>query len=530
MELNNFVVIDLETTGLDLNNDDIIEIGAVRIEQGEIVAQFSTLVNPHRKLDPLVIRLTGIDNSMLENQPEIQAACDSLSHFIGDAVLIAHNSFFDRSFLKRYLTFEQQWIDSITFAQVAFPTFHSYALAYLCETLAINNDSAHRALSDALATAELFIKSASAIAALPIQTKSHLSALAVGDNSPLGKLITALCKDAITCTKNVDFPITTQTKKQATADYEQIYDENYLLPTDQILEFFSQDGICSTRMPDFEYRPEQAQMAEAVAQSFNNQRFLIAEAGTGTGKSLAYLLPAAMLSVNSGQKVAISTYTINLQEQLLFKDIPLLEQILDKPISAALLKGRNNYLCRRIYQSQLNATGEEHRYFMMRIAVWLGSSRDGDVGTLSLNSFDKWKWQLINASRENCLNSCPHRKNGCFLQQARKAAEAADICIINHSLLVANATMEKGFLPDIPYLIIDEAHHLEKAAGEQLSEAGNYYEIKLTMGHIKKLLEKIALSIPLVFVNENDAEAIIIKLNKSREIVDSISRDANVIF
>ena len=153
---NTYVVIDLETTGLDNTYDKIIEVAAVKIRRGLIVEEFSSLIAIDTPLTEEISSLTGITDEMLENQPRIEAVIPTLAEFIGEADIIAHNADFDRSFLVRHWPDERSWIDSITLAQIVFPCEPSYSLAWLTKALDIDNNNAHRALSDALATAELF--------------------------------------------------------------------------------------------------------------------------------------------------------------------------------------------------------------------------------------------------------------------------------------------------------------------------------------------------------------------------------------
>lgn len=164
----------------------------------------------------------------------------------------------------------------------------------------------------------------------------------------------------------------------------------------------------------------------------------------------------------------------------------MLEQLLQHPLHAAVLKGRANYLCRRMYRSQLRNPGEALKTFLMRLAAWLPQSENGDSGELNLNSHDKWRWQRVCASNENCAAGCPYFKSGCFVSRARREADKADIFILNHSLLIANAAIDSAFLPALPYLIIDEAHHLERAAEDQLTEQADFYNLLRLLGRLRR--------------------------------------------
>lgn len=467
-----FVVIDLETTGLNPTYDQIIEVAAVKISRGLITDEFSSLIACDKKLNTEIIALTGITDEMLIDQPKIEEILPALSVFIGEANIIAHNAEFDRGFLSRYWPDQQEWIDSVTLAQIVYPCEPSYALASLTRTLNINNRSIHRALSDAMATAELFIRLQKELTSLPGKVKAELISLCVNDSTPLADLIRKCCQ-----TKE---PVALRHKnkeKACKAKKKKILD-NYVLDINEVGKYLGPNAEFRERIEGFEERPQQLLLAHETTKILNNGGCLLAEVGTGTGKSLAYLLPAALFSLGSGRQVAVSTHTRNLQEQLLNKDVPMLSRLLDKEIRAVVLKGRGNYLCNRLYRYFCLEPSDDFRYFLMRVAVWRAKSASGDGGEMSLNAAFRRKWQRICAAKENCAPFCPFcQSNSCYVQKARIKAAEADILILNHSLLIAASIREGGFLPDLPYIIIDEAQHLENATEDQLTTAIDFFDI-----------------------------------------------------
>lgn len=465
-----YVVVDLETTGLDPLRDEIIEIAAVRVRRGLIVERFSTLVACDQQLSPEIVALTGISQEMLAGQPQLEAVLPEFADFVAEAELIAHNAEFDAAFLHQHWPDQRPWLDSLTLAQIVYPTAPSFSLANLTARLGIDNDQAHRALSDALATAELFIRAEKELERLPVQAKADLLQLAEGDVNPLGELIRRKCSQVGAAAREPAAP-------RQPAPVARVVDEEYQLDLAELGRYLGEDSLYRQRLADFEDRPQQLKMSLAVGRALNQRGALLVEAGTGTGKSLAYLLPAALFSLGSGAQVAISTHTRNLQEQLLHKDIPMLSRLLDRELRAAVVKGRGNYLCRRLYAYLLSDPPANMRYFLMRVAVWRANGGI-DGGELNLSSYDKWKWQRLSAAKENCVPFCPHaRRNSCLVQRVRAEAGRADIIILNHSLLVANAAVENGFLPPLPHLIIDEAQHLEGAAEDQLTAAVDIFEV-----------------------------------------------------
>ncbi len=476
-----YVIVDLETTGLDPVQDEIIEIAGVKVRRGLIVDQFSALVDPGLPVSGEIQALTGISNEMLAGQPAIQDIMPEFAAFVGEAELAAHNAPFDSAFLHKYWPDSRAWLDTLTLAQILWPLSPSYSLANLVNQLDIENNSAHRALSDALATAELFIRIEKGLDALPKAARADILRLAAGDETPTGALLRRKCTAAPGQSDDPEPEAKGERQPRREADAA------YQVDLAEIAAYLGQDSLYRERLDAFEERPQQLKMAQAVAWALNQKGCLLAEAGTGTGKSLAYLLPAALFALGGGSQVAVSTYTRNLQEQLLNKDIPMLSRLLGQPVKAAVVKGRGNYLCQRLYRYYLDNPPEAMRYFLMRVAVWRAGSRGGDGGELTLNAADKWKWQRIAASRENCVPFCPFgRRNSCLVQRARLAAGAADIVILNHSLLIANAAVEKGFLPSLPYLIVDEAQHMEHAAEDQLSAAADMFQLLNLLARLKR--------------------------------------------
>ncbi|HEU5318222.1 MAG TPA: helicase C-terminal domain-containing protein, partial [Chloroflexota bacterium] len=235
----------------------------------------------------------------------------------------------------------------------------------------------------------------------------------------------------------------------------------------------SPGGALATTLPGYEVRPGQVRMALAVSKALNERLHLLVEAGTGVGKSFAYLLPAVEYAVANGRRVVVSTNTINLQEQLYFKDIPLLRRALPTEFRAAVLKGRANYLCLRRWRAFLRdgLTTDADRMLAARILVWLRQTESGDRGELALDEHESIRWHThLGADAQHCTpKTCKDNRAGrCFLSRARRRAEGAHVLVVNHALLLADQALESKVLPEYGDLVIDEAHHLEDAATKQL--------------------------------------------------------------
>src|ERR1700743_1831080 len=249
-----------------------------------------------------------------------------------------------------------------------------------------------------------------------------------------------------------------------------------------LYDFFHPGGLLAKSSLAFEHRPGQYRMAQTIEQCFADRRHLIAEAGTGTGKTLAYLLPALRRAREGKQRIIISTGTKNLQEQLFFKDVPFLESLLG-PLRVCYMKGRANYLCRhKLYalRDQPILSGLEEIDQFHKIAEWEKTTETGDRIEIEGLPESSALWQKLDARTEHCLGqSCPDWER-CFITEMRRKALESDIVIVNHHLffadlgikLQARTAPDAGILPEAAVVIFDEAHELEDVAS-------NYFVVSL---------------------------------------------------
>ncbi len=250
------------------------------------------------------------------------------------------------------------------------------------------------------------------------------------------------------------------------------------LSFDEIEEIFGTDGMLARNLKGYERREEQVRMAFSVAMAFNEKMVSLIEAGTGTGKSLAYLIPSLLWAIGNQQRVVISTNTINLQEQLIKKDIPFLQRYSAEPFTACLVKGRGNYLCLRklgIAIAEPSLFPDKAAEELQTIAAWSETSRTGCLSDIAFYP-NREIWGELRCEADQCSRSkCPEF-NRCFFYKARKDAASARILVVNHALLLADISLRKesgyeaaAILPPFSRLVIDEAHHLEDAATGALS-------------------------------------------------------------
>ncbi|HMD34187.1 MAG TPA: helicase C-terminal domain-containing protein [Vicinamibacterales bacterium] len=244
---------------------------------------------------------------------------------------------------------------------------------------------------------------------------------------------------------------------------------------------FATGGPLTSALADFEPRPGQIEMAAAVADVFDRGGVLLAEAGTGTGKTLAYLVPAIL----KRERVLISTGTKNLQEQIFFKDIPALRSALGVPFTATCMKGRANYLCLHKLD-QLTGDGDTllaaHDVFLPMVRLWAAKTETGDRAELTDLPEDLAFWNDVSATAETCLGAeCP-RYDDCFVTKMRQRAAASDIVIVNHHLLCADAAVRQNaygeVIPACSHAIVDEAHQLEDIATQYFGVSVSSYRVE----------------------------------------------------
>ena len=234
---------------------------------------------------------------------------------------------------------------------------------------------------------------------------------------------------------------------------------------------FQPGGNFDHAFPDFEYRPQQVEMLTAVTEAFNHGDHILVEAGTGTGKSIAYLLPSAFWAHENGRRVVISTNTINLQDQLINKDLPELQKALPFELRSAVRKGRSNYLCTRLFQ-QMRHNGPSNADEMVmfaRILLWLPHTKTGDVAEVVVRTPGERHGLGAHERRKRGLHQRDLRPGTLSRYIAQRRAEQAHIVIVNHALLLSDVSSGNHILPPFNDLIMDEAHHMETAVTDGLS-------------------------------------------------------------
>ncbi len=474
-----YVALDLETTGLDPQKDAILELGAVRFRDGQILDRFSQVVNPGRAIPPAIQQMTGISQAEADAAPPLSRVASKFRAFVGDAPIVGHNIGFDINFMRANGLYQlNPLIDTFELALITLPNLPSYKLGRVAEHLGVHLENAHRAYDDAEASMHIFEGMRRIlIDQVPAKTLEQIVRMGQIANWPL----TLVFEEALQEQARRGLG-RRQVQKTALDKGPLFRREQPLQPVehpepldvDALAALLEPGGLFDAYFNHYEYREPQVAMLRAVADAFNRSRHLLIEAGTGTGKSLAYLIPALSWAVNTGQRVVISTNTINLQDQIYHKDLPDLAAILPFDFKATVMKGRANYLCPRRLQKLLNRPDltPVDVSVLARILLWLPHTETGDVSELTLvNAAERAVWQRVCSDPHTCSSARCGMESAqpCYFYKARNRAEAAHLIIVNHALLLSDIATEGGVLPDYHHLIVDEAHHLEDAATHALT-------------------------------------------------------------
>ena len=502
-----WVSLDLETTGLSTDNDEIIEVGAVKFQGSKTLDTFQAFVNPRRKLSSFVRRYTGITQEQVDNAPPFSKVARDLVPFIGGAPVVGHNIAFDLGFLaSQDVKLSNPRSDTWDLAFVLHPQLREYSLSKLAASLGISHPRPHRAIHDAEVTRDVFLKLTDTAAELDVYTVAEMERLAARSSWVLAYLLRRLEAGKIVALAGPDLsrqagtvavgaPSVRRTPEtqgpigrvSGGLDIPRLREGLRRAPAlranknvekvdvERVASLLKDNGPFAQAMEGFEEREEQIAMARAVAGAINEGKRLIVEAGTGVGKSLAYLLPAALYALANNRRVVVSTNTINLQEQLLSKDLPALVGALREAeyegvedFRFSQLKGRANYLClkRWSHLASGDRLSDDEARLLSKVLVWLRSTTAGDRAELNLaNRNAAAPWDRISAQG---ARNCTGVSGVCFLRGARERAASSHLVVVNHALLMSDIVAGRALIPEHDILIVDEAHHLEEEATRHL--------------------------------------------------------------
>ncbi len=457
------VAIDLETTGLNAQGDRIIEIGAVKFQGDQILDTYRTLIDPEIKIPPRVTAITGIRPEDVSGAPKLGDVLPDLKRFVGDHTILGHNVGFDLDFLKyNGAPFTNASVDTYELASVLLPTTPRYNLNALMQELSLTPDGEyHSALADAKATTSVYM-------ALWHRLIEQL---------PLRAL-----QDIVTATQALDWrgrlPFEAALRERGgELTSPPIPSPTLPNPGERASLSVYREGESINVSSSIAELPIQveAEITSPVSAALQNNQHLLLEVSPEVSRIDSYLLPALRFAAEHDERLILSTNSADLQKHLIEADVPAALQHagLDES-SVVVLKGRTHYLCPRRLETlrRRPPTSIEELRVLAKILVWGEAAVTGDRDDISLRGPAEYiAWARLSAEDEHCtLSRCETQMAGtCPFHRARRAADAAQLVMVNHGLLMSDGGGVDGVLPDYQYAIIDEAHHLEDAATFALS-------------------------------------------------------------
>ncbi len=517
---HNVVVIDTETTGVSPKKDELTQIAAARLERGQITDWYVTFVNPGMPIPDEISHLTHIYDADVVDAPSPEEALEGLVAFAGDAKMVAHNAEFDRTFTTKhpagYPLLENTWVDSLELSRIALPRMKSHRLLDLVRAFGAPL-STHRADDDVAALCAVYRILLAAISQMPEGLLFTISQLATPEEWTTQPLFAEFADRAFQARvaaaqvpqgEDVSFapehfslraarrermPKERRAAKQDAAEMvsaevlahaamrvegaEEV--RTITFPSaEEVAAAFSPDGLVGGLYEDYEERAEQTEMACAVRDAFATSTNLCVEAGTGVGKSMAYLVPAALTARMNDIAVGVATKTNALLDQLVYKELPLLSAALDGQLTYAPLKGFSHYPCLRKVDrlveggAQMRLVMNEEKTQAPAIAgvlSFIEQTAYDDMDTLKVD-FRTLPRAAISTTSHECLRrKCPFYGQSCFVFGARKQAEDADVVVTNQSLFFCDVAADGGLLPPVRYWVVDEAHGAEAEARSALS-------------------------------------------------------------
>ena len=482
------VVLDTETTGLSFRDCELIQISAARISGREIVERFDTFVHPTGPIPAQIVQLTGIRDIDVTDAPRAEQAVAALADFVGGMPVIAHNATFDRTFIERVPgghEVSDTWIDSLALSRIALPRLSTHRLSDMAEAFGTASVT-HRATDDVDALAGMWRILLVALSDLPSGLLAHLAQMhddIAWVYRPILNHIAAGQDATPFHLKTVRHELVGSQPTHPRSDMTERNEPPRTIARDAIEAAFAKDGLVAQMYGAYETRPEQIAMALEVTDALNTSTHRSIEAGTGVGKSVAYLLPEVLFAKENNCTVGVATKTNALTDQLVSHEMPALQQAIPGGFSFASLKGYEHYPCLRkldaaargdlpigLVEGTRSSEAAIAADMLTAIAVvyaFAAQSVDGDLDALGINWRNVPRRMLTTTTGECHRSKCPYYPNECMLHGTRRRAAAADVVITNHSLLLRNVAAEGKILPPIRHWVVDEAHGFEAEARRQ---------------------------------------------------------------
>lgn len=477
------IICDTETTGLDPKSCSLMEIAAARVENGTVVEEFQTFVDPGCPVPEEIVDLTHICDADLAGALSPKEAVAAFAEFARGYDLVAHNAPFDRSFVMKQAApgqLEGAWVDTLPLSQIVLPRLAGHRIADISAALGLHQGT-HRAIDDVRALVDIWNVLLIGIEDMEPGLASAIARISPGTDWPLRRFF----EEGGAVSSGVNFSLAEVRRKRThdhagrerfdATDVPLRFDDN-----DIIEASFSAEGLAGRMYPGFEPRQAQLDMACEVQNALREDGFRVLEAGTGVGKSMAYLIPLAHAAQRNAITMGVATKTNALMDQLVYHELPRLSQAMGG-LDYMALKGYDHYPCLRKMEQLGRGTAELDTASIEQVATLLSYASQtswGDIDALNM----AWKGLPREALRCNA-NDCLKRKcrffpKLCYLHGARNRACSADIVVTNHALLFRDIEMDNGILPPIRHWVVDEAHATEGEARKQLSQTLSAYDLE----------------------------------------------------
>lgn len=588
---SNIVILDTEATGLSLEHDDLIQVAAARVENGKIVDWFVEFAKPSKAISYEIEHLTHISNNDVEHADCPDDVIARLVKFIGASAVVAHNIAFDKTLLCKYPSgstlSNNLWIDSLDLARIALPRLKGHRLIDLAHAFNVR-ESTHRADDDVRTTCVVFRILLAAVSSMPLNVVRYIAHLNTQDfwstrivfeefltcppqNTPLyaeyikekhqfkpGDHVTAQQNFA----ESAPLPLSmkqlvpartmrrmegacanaNETANQSTLD--QITATPTVIPTEEeIQSAFSVSGIMGSLYAHYEPREAQVEMAQTIRDAFQVGRNAVIEAGTGVGKSLAYLIPAVLTAHNSKVRIGVATSTNTLLDQIFYNDLPRLNHelkargVLPHGFTYAAIKGIVHYPCLRKIENLLHHQPQlielhdgvvSQAPSLATLVSFVEQSNGDTIDALKIDKRTIYSSGFTSTSAECYKKKCPFYSR-CFYFSAKQAVEESDLFITNHALMCCNMAADNAILPLAACWIVDEAHDIEPAAREAFtrnisSSALVDLSKELTQTNDDNLFEKIIAAV--LKQESSDNNALFYQITEARRISLNVSTHA----
>jgi len=479
------VVLDTETTGLSFSRCELIEIAAARISGREVVARYHTFVHPHGPIPEEIKQLTGITDVDVADAPNAVEAVRGLAEFVEGDPVLAHNALFDRTFIQKVPGGDRvtdMWVDTLSLSRIALPCLSSHRLASMAEAFGCDTVT-HRAMDDVDALCGMWRIMLCGLLSLPDGLCSMLANMRTDVAWPLRPILSYVATmqgDAGFSLKQARKDLIEGRKLRARMDADDLPLGRVAPTAAEVANEFGPGGSVERMYARFERRPEQLQMTEEVRSALATSSHRAIEAGTGVGKSVAYLVPLIQFAKRNNVTVGVATKTNALTDQLVSHELPGLAKVLPGGVEFCSLKGYEHYPCLRKVQglaqghevdeasdAELQDGGQDLLTAAATILSYAAAMPEGDLDALGIRWRNVPRKALTTTPRECQRTRCPFFRNECLVHGARARAASSDVVVTNHSLLLLDIASGGRVLPPIRHWVVDEAHSFEAEARRQ---------------------------------------------------------------